>query len=81
MKKSLNVPVSTPNRIIIEPNPPRQGYSRLTWFCLNEYYLQNVMNQKKYNDLLISCAKVCFEVYSANREENRFLKGSLIDKL
>lgn len=81
MRKSLNVPVSTPNRVIIEPNPPRQGYSRLTWNCLNEYLLSNVMNQKKYNDLLHDCVKVCFQVYSTNREENRFLKGSLIDKL
>ena len=39
MKKELKIPISMPNRVIIEPNPPRQGYSHLTWNTLNQYYL------------------------------------------
>ena len=45
MKKQLKVPLSTPNRVIIEPNPPRQGYSHLTWNTLNSYYLQKALTQ------------------------------------
>ena len=48
MKKKLKIPLSMPNRVIIEPNPPRQGYSHLTWNTLNEYYLQQCMTQDHY---------------------------------
>ena len=39
MKKKLAIPISTPERVIIHPNPPRQGFSKATWKGLNEYYL------------------------------------------
>ena len=39
MKKKTFVPVSTPDRAIIEANQVRQGYSHLTWNTINSYYL------------------------------------------
>lgn len=81
MKKELRIPISMPNRVIIEPNPPRQGYSHLTWNTLNQYYLQKCMTQKQYNEMLIECKKITFKVYAINREENRFLKNSFLIKL
>lgn len=39
MQKQIFIPLSTPERVIIEPNPPRQGFSNGTWKGLNEYYL------------------------------------------
>lgn len=44
IQRQLKIPLSMPHRVIIEPNPPRQGYSHLTWDTLNGYYLQKVMN-------------------------------------
>ena len=73
MKKSLKVPISTPNRVIVDPNPPRQGFSHLTWNTLNSYYLQRCMNEKSYKDILVDVKKIAFKVYAINREENRFL--------
>lgn len=81
MKKELKIPISMPNRIIIEPNPPRQGYSHLTWNTLNQYYLQKCMTQKQYEEILIECKKIAFKVYAINREENKFLKNTLFMKL
>lgn len=46
IKKKVKVPLSMPHRVIIEPNPPRQGYSHLTWDRLNGYYLQKVMDKE-----------------------------------
>lgn len=48
MKKELLIPISMPNRVIIEPNAPRQGYSNITWKGLNEYYLQKCMSKDEY---------------------------------
>lgn len=81
MKKELRVPISMPNRVIIEPNPPRQGFSHLTWNTLNEYYLQKCMKKKEYNEILVECMKIAFKVYAINREENRFLKNTVFMKL
>lgn len=81
MKKNLKIPISMPNRVIIEPNPPRQGYSHLTWNTLNQYYLQKCMTQKQYEEILVECKKVAFKVYAINREENDFLKNTLFMKL
>ena len=73
MKKSFNIPLSMPNRVIIEPNQPRQGYSHLTWNTLNEYYLQKCMTKQQYADFCYECKKIAFKVYSENREENKML--------
>ena len=43
VKRDLRVPLSMPHRVIIEANPPRQGYSVSTWNTLNAYYLQRSM--------------------------------------
>ena len=45
VKKEVLVPVSMPHRVIVEANPPRQGYSHLTWNTLNAYYLQKSMSE------------------------------------
>ena len=39
VKKDIWVPLSMPHRVIVEVNPPRQGYSHLTWNTINQYYL------------------------------------------
>lgn len=52
MKKDLKIPISTPDRVIVEPNPPRQGYSHLTWKGLNEYYLQKCLDRNEYEEIL-----------------------------
>ena len=80
MKKEVIVPLSTPDRVIVEPNPPRQGYSHLTWKGLNEYYLQKSMTRAEYNEILVEIKKEAFRVYAINREENRFIQDSIFDK-
>ena len=70
-----------PDRVIVEPNPPRQGYSHLTWNGLNEYYLQKAMDKDEYVKILQQCKKIAFQVYAINREENRFLQDSIFAKL
>jgi hypothetical protein len=80
MKKSLNIPLSMPNRVIIEPNLPRQGYSHLTWNTLNAYYLQKCMSYQQYSDFLYECKKICFKVYSSNREESKMLTDTPFQK-
>ena len=80
MKKEVIVPISTPDRVIVEPNPPRQGYSHLTWKGLNEYYLQKAMNRAEYNEILVDIKKEAFRVYAINREENRFIQNTFFDK-
>ena len=52
MKKDLKIPISTPDRVIVEPNPPRQGFSHLTWIGLNEYYLQKAIDRNEYEEIL-----------------------------
>ena len=54
------VPISTPDCVIVEPNPPRQGYSHLTWSGLNEYYLQNSLSRQEYEEILEKCKKIAF---------------------
>jgi len=81
MKKQLKIPISMPHRVIIEPNPPRQGYSHLTWNTLNEYYLQQCMTKKQYVDILQQCKQIAFKVYAINREENNFLQKTTFNKL
>lgn len=81
MKKELMIPLSMPARVVVEPNPPRQGYSHLTWNGLNQYYLQNVMDKQEYEEILQNCRKIAFQVYALNREENRFLDGTTFNKL
>ena len=76
MKKDLKVPTSNPHRVIVEPNPPRQGFSHLTWLGLNQYYLQNVLKKEEYEEILVQCKMTAFRVYSINREENKFLSGT-----
>mmetsp|Transcript_38183 Transcript_38183/g.58248 ORF Transcript_38183/g.58248 Transcript_38183/m.58248 type:complete len:242 (-) Transcript_38183:790-1515(-) len=75
-EKKLKIPLSMPHRVIIEANPPRQGYSYLTWNTLNEYYLQKCMNQRNYNEILVECKNCAFKVYDVNREENNFMRTS-----
>lgn len=81
MKKMLRIPLSMPNRVIIEPNPPRQGYSHLTWNTLNEYYLYKCMTQSQYKEILQQAKQIAFGVYSINREENKFLENTYFMKL
>ena len=80
MEKSVLIPISSPSRVIVEPNGPRQGYSHLTWKGLNAYYLQNAMNYKEYTEFLGQCKSTALKVYSINRTESRFLKDSIFDK-
>lgn len=35
VKRQVWVPLSMPHRVIVEVNPPRQGYSHLTWNTIN----------------------------------------------
>lgn len=77
----MKIPISMPDRVIVETNPPRQGYSHLTWNGLNEYYLQNAINKEDYVEILQKCKKIAFQVYAINREENRFLQDSIFAKL
>lgn len=81
MQKQIFVPLSTPERVIIEPNPPRQGYSNITWKGLNEYYLQKAIKKEEYIEILGVCKKIGFNVYSIFREESRFLKNTIFDKM
>ena len=60
MKKGLKIPLSTPNRAIVEPNPPRQGYSYLTWHGLNEYILQKCLDRDEYNWVLNKFRQIAF---------------------
>lgn len=80
MQKQIFIPLSTPDRVIIEPNPPRQGFSNSTWKGLNEYYLQKVLKKEEYLDILNVCKRIGFNVYTIYREESRFLKNSFFDK-
>ena len=46
VKRQVWVPLSMPHRVIVEVNPPRQGYSHLTWNTINQYYLQRCMTKE-----------------------------------
>ena len=79
MKKEILIPISMPNRVIIEPNAPRQGYSKFTWKGLNEYYLQKCMSKEEYIQMLDILKNIGFKVYSIYREESRFLADTFFD--
>jgi hypothetical protein len=81
MKKEIMIPISMPNRVIIEPNPPRQGYSNFTWKGNNEYFLQKCLSKEEYIEMLGVLKNIGFNVYSIYREESRFLANTIFDRL
>ena len=74
MRKKIFVPLSTPDRAVIEANQVRQGYSHLTWNTLNSYYLQKCVSKEQYLEIVSNCKKIAFDVYAQNRQENDYLK-------
>ena len=76
MKKNHWIPMSMPHRCIVEANPPRQGYSHLTWNGLNQYYLQQVMDNEEYKRIVQQCNQLSHKAYTMNREESQFMRKS-----
>lgn len=72
MKKEIKVPISMPNRVIIEPDQPRQSFSDLTWEGLNKYYLKKVLSKKEYLAIIGEFKKIQYNVYEQNRDEDQF---------
>ena len=70
LRRYLKIPLSMPNRVIVEPNEPRHGFSHMTWQGLNNYYLQNSLSKIDYEEILTTFKKTAFKAYSRNREEN-----------
>ena len=69
MKRELWIPMSVPHRCIIEANPPRQGYSHLTWETINSYYLSKGLDYDRFKDILANCKNCALQSYAENREE------------
>ena len=65
-----------PHRVILEANPPRQGFLKNTWDHLNEYMLEHIMTEGEYLEIIECCRKIVFNVYTSNREESNFIEGS-----
>lgn len=76
VRKHIFIPISSPHKVIVEANPPRQGYSYLTWNTLNCYYLQKCMTAEQYKRFIHSCRDVAFSAHASNREEQKFDKKS-----
>jgi len=74
VKKALLIPISMPHRVIVEANPPRQGYHS-SWSSINSYYLQKLFKSNEYSAIMKDCRLLGCKAHSLNRSENGFVFG------
>lgn len=77
----MDVPLSSPERVIVVPNVDRIGFKFTTWKGLNEYYLQKCITQREYVAILTECNRISRLVFDIIDNEERFLKETTFKAL